>query len=204
MLPSPSDRPSNQLPTPPESVLTGGLSMTTPGTSLSPPGVPQQTVNVSPPYKLVPSQPQPSHVVPPGFAAAATAPRTAPQHHPPQQRPLPAASSPSDWFSPPAPFISPYNFGPMSAGTGTAFFNDAMPNNFADTPTGLGLQKIGLGIGIDAAAPLASSCVPPGRQGSLAHQQQLELMNVLETEGVDDIDAFLNAEGDTMVDRRWF
>jgi hypothetical protein len=31
-----------------------------------------------------------------------------------------------------------------------------------------------------------------GRHGSLSHEQQLELMDVLETEGMSDIDSFLN------------
>jgi hypothetical protein len=30
------------------------------------------------------------------------------------------------------------------------------------------------------------------RHGSLSHEQQLELMDVLETEGMSDIDSFLN------------
>jgi hypothetical protein len=41
------------------------------------------------------------------------------------------------------------------------------------------------------------------RQGSLNHSQQLELMNVLETEGLGDIDSLLNNAGN-MADTKWF
>lgn len=80
------------------------------------------------------------------------------------------------------------------------YFNDAMPNNFAETPTGSlgGLQS--MATGFDGAGQYTFL---PGRQGSLSHSQQLELMNALETEGVDDIDAFLNA-GHNMTDVRWY
>lgn len=47
--------------------------------------------------------------------------------------------------------------------------------------------------------------VPAGmRHGSLSQSQQLELMNVLETEGVGDINAFLNAGSDMVVDGGWY
>jgi hypothetical protein len=80
------------------------------------------------------------------------------------------------------------------------FFNDAMPNNFAETPTaGLGgLQN--MAAGFDAPSQYGFY---PGRQGSLTHSQQLELMNALETEGIGDIDAFLNA-GNNLADVRWY
>ncbi|PHH67743.1 hypothetical protein CDD83_6444 [Cordyceps sp. RAO-2017] len=113
---------------------------------------------------------------------------------------MPAANSSADWFSPPAPFISPYNFGPMAAGSG--FFNDAMPNTFAEAaPAGLGLQNVAAMSLDGGGGPL--SLVPPGRQGSLTQSQQLELMNVLETEGMGDIDAFLSA-GNGMADAGWY
>lgn len=204
-LTSPSDHNSNQLPTPPESVPAGPMSTATPSTTLSPPGLPQQAsnlsdasadpsalsvqTNMSPPQKFMPSQIHPAQVVP-NFTTSR------PHHSSPQQRPLPVTTSSADWFSPPAPFISPYNFGPMSG----TFFNDAMPNNFAESPgAGLGLQNVGAGL--ESGSPF--SYVPPGRQGSLTHSQQMELMNVLETEGVGDIDAFLNA-GNNMADARWY
>lgn len=209
-LTSPSDQNSNQLPTPPESLPTGGLSTATPSTSFSPTGVPpcsnmsdtsadagplSARLNPSPP----PQKFMPSHTPQLSFTTSRpTQPDT-------QQRPLPTTTSPVDWFSPPAPFISPYNFGPMSG----SFFNDAMPNNFADTaPTGLGLQNVGMDL--NAAGPFSftsssspSSLIPAGRQGSLTQEQQLELMNVLETEGAGDIDNFLNASNN-MVDVTWY
>lgn len=153
------------------------------------PGVMSMQTNMSPPPKYMAQQHQPMS----NFGA----PRA--HHQPqvaPQQKPLPTNASPADWFSPPAPFISPYNFGPMSGG----FFNDAMPNNFAESAgTGLGLQ--GMGVGFDTMSPF--SYVPPGRQGSLTQSQQMELMNTLETEGMGDIDAFLSPSAN-MADTRWY
>ncbi|PNY26346.1 Transcriptional activator protein acu-15 [Tolypocladium capitatum] len=203
-LPSPSDCNPNQLPTPPESVPTGPVCTATPSTTLSPPGMPQQApsmsgasadpggipvqTNMSPPQKFMPSQMHAAQVVP-DFTSSRP-PNSGPQ------RPLPVTTSSAEWFPPHAPFLSPYNFGPMSGN----FFNDAMPNNFAESPgAGLGLQN--MGAGLEAVGPF--SYVPPGRQGSLTHSQQMELMNVLETEGVGDIDAFLNA-GNIMADARWY
>ncbi|PWI66652.1 hypothetical protein PCL_04790 [Purpureocillium lilacinum] len=202
----PSDQASSQLPTPPESVPAGTVSSTTPSATLSSPGmahaaqsgvpdvggdpgVMSMQTNMSPPPKYMAQQHQPMS----NFGA----PRA--HHQPqvaPQQKPLPTNASPADWFSPPAPFISPYNFGPMSGG----FFNDAMPNNFAESAgTGLGLQ--GMGVGFDTMSPF--SYVPPGRQGSLTQSQQMELMNTLETEGMGDIDAFLSPSAN-MADTRWY
>ncbi|PHH64507.1 hypothetical protein CDD81_4286 [Ophiocordyceps australis] len=192
----------SQLPTPPESLAACGLSVTTSSTSLSPPGMLRQTPNLSdaapdaamslpgsvePPHKFAPPPPPP-----PAPSAAAFAPSSSMASA--SQRPLPTTAS-SEWFSPPAPFISPYSFGGSVSGS---FFNDAMPNTFAESPvTGLGLQN--MSAGLDAMAPMSLH----GRQGSLTHSQQLELMNALETEGVGDIDAFLNA-GNEMVDATWY
>lgn len=189
---------SKQIPTPPDSVQAGAMSAaTTSATLSSPPNMPSQASTVSDASsapRVVPMQDtmsppqggQPTQVTPNFTTARPSIP----------QRPLPVASSPADWFSPPAPFISPYNFVPMS----NNYFNDAMPNNFAETPTGSlgGLQS--MGTGFDGAGQYTFL---PGRQGSLSHSQQLELMNALETEGVDDIDAFLNA-GHNMTDVRWY
>jgi len=202
----PSDQASSQLPTPPESVPAGTVSSTTPSATLSSPGmahaaqsgvpdvggdpgVMSMQTNMSPPPKYMAQQHQPMSTF--GAPRAHHQPQVAPQ-----QKPLPTNASPADWFSPPAPFISPYNFGPMSGG----FFNDAMPNNFAESAgTGLGLQ--GMGVGFDTMSPF--SYVPPGRQGSLTQSQQMELMNTLETEGMGDIDAFLSPSAN-MADTRWY
>lgn len=113
-----------------------------------------------------------------------------------QQRPLPPVSNSNDWFSPPPAFIPPYSFGNMS----NNYFNGNMagPGDFGDmSGAGLGLQHFGVG-------PMGGPSFDynPGRQGSLTQSQQMELMNVLETEGVGDIDAFLN--GNAMEGARWY
>ncbi|PFH59155.1 hypothetical protein XA68_12739 [Ophiocordyceps unilateralis] len=205
MFTSPSDPSACQLPTPPESLPTGGLSASTPSATFSPTRMPTASTlsdvsaHTSPALKLMADPPPPPPPPPPPSAQPTptfdpSVPQTAPA-----QRPLPTTTtttttSPGDWFTPPAPFLSPYNFGPIGAG----LFNDAMPNTFADAPpTGLGLQNVGLGL------EPSLSLFPPGRQGSLTHEQQMELMNVLETEGAGDIDAFLSA-GSGMPDGTWY
>ena len=57
----------------------------------------------------------------------------------------------------------------------------------------------GAGVGVDGGLGMLSGFGFEGhyslaqeRQGSLTHDQQLELMNVLETEGMSDIDNFLS------------
>lgn len=183
-----------QLPTPPESL--GGMSA-----ALSPPNMmsahsqastpASMPPNISPPTKLHHVQPQVSQRIPPY--------QMPPSSHPaPPQRPLPQQppSASANWFNPPAPFISAYSFGAM----GTPLYGDVMnsPNVFNDlSVAGLGLQNVGPGPGGPAFAQSA------GRQGSLTHTQQLELMNVLETEGISDIDAFLNG-GSMPAGARWY
>lgn len=88
---------------------------------------------------------------------------------------------------------------------GNSFFNnDAMPNTFAESPmASLGdLQSMNGGFNAHAH-PNAPYGFFPNRQGSLSQSQQVELMNVLETEGVGDIDAFLNA-GNNMTGVQWY
>jgi hypothetical protein len=200
---SPPDSIGNQLPTPPESSQLSALSVATPSSTMSPPNVPPSNISrtspaptihavqhsVSPPQKPISQQPQPPQRAP-TFTVAPT-PQSAPQ-----QRPLPPPTTIGDWFSPPPPFISPYNFGPIN----NYYFNDTMAgtSNFGEPGPGMGLQS--LGVNPDAMAHLN---YVPGRQGSLTQSQQLELMNVLETEGVGDIDAFLNG-ANTMVAGRWY
>ncbi|KAH8737171.1 fungal-specific transcription factor domain-containing protein [Ilyonectria robusta] len=196
---SPPDHLSDQLPTPPDSALTG--NMTTPGSVLSPPSsmtqqhtpnmqhaspVPMSAhTNMSPPQKPGLPQRGPTFSVPPTSQSALA------------QRPLPAPNGIGDWFSPPPPFISPFSFGNMS----NSFFNDGMsagPGNYGDmSGSGLGLQNL------DAAAMTGPQFdYNFTRQGSLTQSQQLELMNVLETEGMTDIDAFLS--GNTVPNTRWY
>jgi hypothetical protein len=105
-----------------------------------------------------------------------------------QQRPLPqgppvvTSTTTGDWFGSPTAFIAPYNFG----GMGGDFYNDLSGMNafgeFANN-----------GLGVNVGTNGAQQFDRPGRQGSLTQSQQIELMNVLETEGVGDIDAFLRA-----------
>ncbi|KAL4730534.1 hypothetical protein ACLX1H_002570 [Fusarium chlamydosporum] len=199
---SPPDHLSEQLPTPPDSVPTGNMTTPTPSNALSPPNtitahptpimqnaspigvsmVPVQN-NMSPPIKIEPSQRGTTFAVP-----------QHPQPGPPQ-RPLPTPSGINDWFSPPAPFISPYAFSNMS----NSFFNDSLANpNFGDmSNSGLGLQNVPGGN-----APIPQFDYGFARQGSLTQSQQMELMNVLETEGMGDIDAFLS--GGTISNNRWY
>lgn len=143
-----------------------------------------------------------------------------PQSNAPRQRPLPPTTV-TDWFNPPPPFISPYAF--SNSMTGGYWGDDNLINNTAAAApfAGLGLGGGGGGGGayslssgrdVDngptgnpapngggfAGYPDASGQLqyvfPPERHGSLSVEQQVELMDVLETEGMSEIDAFLNAE----------
>lgn len=192
---------SEQLPTPPDT-LNMVVTPTPSSSVLSPPNtmtahttpvmahtspIPMSAhTNMSPPQRPAPPQAGPTFSVPPNPQSAVA------------QRPLPAPDGISDWFSPPPPLISPFSF---SSNMSNSFFNDgmaAMPGNYTDmTGAGLGLQN------------LADNSMPPppadfnwARQGSLTQSQQLELMNVLETEGMTDIDAFLS--GSTVPNTRWY
>ncbi|KAI1347602.1 hypothetical protein F5Y01DRAFT_294593 [Xylaria sp. FL0043] len=107
---------------------------------------------------------------------AFTIPPLPPGQLPHGQRPLPQATTVTDWFNPPPPFISPYSFGSMGGGfwgnaSGMNGF-DGMENNNFDP-----------------------SRLPPERQGSLSQAQQIELMGVLEDQGMADIDSYLNTTG---------
>jgi hypothetical protein len=103
------------------------------------------------------------------------------QGAPQQQRPLPTTVT--DWFSPPPPLISPY--AAFSAGNGNnSYFPDP-----SSTFSGLGLGGAmgagygGVGYGF------------PERQGSLSQEQQVELMGMLEADGMSELDGFLNMSG---------
>ncbi|KAG7120391.1 hypothetical protein HYQ46_000745 [Verticillium longisporum] len=132
-----------------------------------------------PPPKMTQPEQQPH---PPQRGPTLVVPPPPPQV---QQRPLPTPSGITDWFSPPPPFITPYNFTPMS----NSFFNDGShAHNYTNAP------ELGLGIGQFNFGPFGG---PPAgwnaeRQGSLSQEQQLELMTALETDGMGEIDAFLN------------
>lgn len=153
-----------------------------------------------------------------------------------QQRPLPAATTVTNWFNPPPPFMSDSTFGPSSSrgpgpeppansnnngirkpathyvfptsnpapaqppppppqqpGFGRNHYHLNGSGGLIDTmlPTsgfgGFGGSIGGSGTGM-VMAPL-----PDGfeRHGSLSAEQQLEMMDVLEAEGMGDIDNFL-------------
>ncbi|KOS16665.1 Positive regulator of purine utilization [Escovopsis weberi] len=199
------DQLPNPLSGPPESMTPPDMVTNSPSTTLSSPGLTViQSPNlinsparfaaqksVSPPQKImaVPLA-QPPYQEPRGFGNAPQIP-----HSIPQQRPLPPpANTMSEWLSPPPQFVSPYNF--VSAGN---VFNDAMMNGFNDVPAPpFGFQHItaelgAQGDGLDFFR---------GRPGSLSHSQQLELMNTLETEGIEKVNAYLNS--DTKVDPQWW
>lgn len=203
----------NPMPTPPDSLAAGPMSTSASSATLSPPGMPmplrQATnlmptplqipqTNMSPPQKPISHQHQapPNHSQPPQRHPNYTS--VPPSSQPSiQQRPLPAVSNAGDWFNSASPFMSPYNFGSINSN----FYNDTLSGNpgYGDVSSaGLGLQS--LGGALDGGGPFD---MHPGRQGSLTQSQQLELMNVLETEGVSDIDAFLNA-GNSARETNWY
>ncbi|GAP83004.1 putative fungal specific transcription factor domain-containing protein [Rosellinia necatrix] len=130
---------------------------------------------------LPPTQPQHRPPLP-----AFTIPPLPPGQLPQGQRPLPQATTVTDWFNPPPPFISPYSFG---GGMGTGFWGGNGPNGINGGFDGLEVGGPGGGGGFDARG------LPPERQGSLSQAQQMELMSVLENEGMADIDTYLSTGG---------
>lgn len=179
---SPPQAMAAQLPTPPASLHTGNLSAAAPSSTLSPPSMtshasPVETAlatartNMSPPQKPEPPQTTPT------FSIATRRNQPAPA-----QRPLPAPTPIVDWFSPPPPFISPYTFGNM----GNNFVNNnvSLSGNYNGFP---GANNVFQNMG----GPQFDD-YDMERQGSLSHSQQLELMGVLEKEGMGDLNAFLN------------
>lgn len=122
-----------------------------------------------------------------------------------QQRNAPPTSSVSDWFSPPPPFISPYAFSGMNNANG--FWDQAAVSNAAFS----GLMGGDGGSGYEGGPTSVPSSgghpngfpqggMPPGfgfhaqRHGSLTADQQVELMNMLETDGVGEINNFLGMD----------
>lgn len=159
--------------TPPENI---SMQATTPVMStintpmISTPLIPSSVSQTSPEAMIANGLPQTQPRPPlPAF----TIPSLPPGQLPHGQRPLPQATTVTDWFNPPPPFISPYSFGTMGAGSwgnasGINGFDGIQGNNFD------------------------LSRLPPERQGSLSQAQQIELMGVLENEGMADIDSYLN------------
>lgn len=174
---SPPFIPSSQhLPTSPESVGAGTATTPSMGTRtpiLSTPMLSTASLAQTPSDIATPnSMPTPQQQRP--LTQPFTIPPI-PQHSSQGQRPLPQVTTVTDWFNPPPPFISPYAFG---GGLGNNFWNDASGAN--------GLADVNMG---DMSF---SHGLPPERQGSLSQEQQIELMDVLENEGMTDIDAYLN------------
>lgn len=193
-LGSPSEqKPYIQPLTPPESQsnISSAVTTSSPPNMLAVHARVQPAAGVSstipPPTKYNQAQPQAMQRIPPYLAPGMSRPT-------PQQRPLPQqppSTTATNWLNPPAPMISAYNFG-----AGSNFYNDTfpVPNVFSD------LSGSGLGLGFGQGGPHFNH--HSGRHGSLSQTQQLELMNVLETEGMGDIDAYLNS-GNVPVGR-WY
>ena len=149
--------------------------------------MPHQT----PPQQQQPRQ-QPQQSRP--TTATFTVPTLPPQQQAPGQRPLPQPNTITDWFNPPPPFISPYTFSSTGGGLWGANSNPATTNGHSNGGNS-GLVSPSFSQFSSAAG------LPPERQGSLSQEQQMELFNVLENEGMTDIDAYLNmANMNNMVD----
>ncbi|KAI0406793.1 hypothetical protein F4802DRAFT_605937 [Xylaria palmicola] len=161
--------------TPPESMASiqaGTPAMSTPllSTPLVATTAPQSSPDPIHPNGLPQTQQRPP-------LPAFTIPPLPPGQLPQGQRPLPQATTVTDWFNPPPPFISPYSFG----GIGSGFWGNTPVMNGFD--------------GLEAGHFDSSRGLPPERQGSLSQAQQMELMSVLENEGMADIDTYLSTAG---------
>lgn len=174
---SPPD--NDHLPTPPDSVSQGAVATPIMTTPMLPAATPTLSSMPTPHLKHSPQPPMQASAMPHQQPqrmphSAFTIPSLPSQHHMQGQRPLPSATTVTDWFSPPPPFISPYAFGNTTSG---GFWNDSAG------PNGYGMGGMN-GHGFPG--------LPPERQGSLSLTQQCELMDVLENEGMTDIDTYLN------------
>ncbi|OLN87947.1 Pyrimidine pathway regulatory protein 1 [Colletotrichum chlorophyti] len=197
---SPPSTINNAIPSPPDSYGPTSQPVGTPASStISPPpmGTPAiGTPAMSSSSPLVLQHGTPNTIthstnmspppLPPGSAQSQPLSRGTPFAAPPTsnpaapQRPLPTYNPVTDWFNPPPPFINPDAFSSMS----NSFFGDSLQmGGLANSQNaGLGLEQFG-------GQPFNWS---QERQGSLSQQQQAELLNVLESEGMSDIDALLN------------
>lgn len=151
---------------------------------------PSETPKTQPTPQHTPQQPQRGR----GFAVPPLPPHVT--SGVPQQRPLPP-STVSDWFSPPPPFISPYAFG--GVGSGPGFWDNTSTSNPSAAFSGLGLTNGSYGnntpnVGGFNGSGMQQYDFPMDRQGSLTQEQQMELMSVLETEGMGEINSFLNMD----------
>ncbi|RYP60877.1 hypothetical protein DL769_007931 [Monosporascus sp. CRB-8-3] len=169
--------PQHDTPTPPARMPPGAEAPPAMNPSLvSTPLIPAPNSNQTSPDVPVNSMPQHTphqqqqpRPPPPTF----TIPSVPPQHHPHGQRPLPPPNTITDWFNPPPPFISPYTFGAAGGGL------------WGSGPAADGRGTVSPGFSQFSGLPLE-------RGRSLSQEQQAELYDVLENEGMTDIDTYLN------------
>ncbi|OIW31639.1 hypothetical protein CONLIGDRAFT_572141 [Coniochaeta ligniaria NRRL 30616] len=181
---------ANPLPTPPESLAPPSADPSNRGISPTPTMASKRTASPTPTMQdatFIPlstqQSPAPVQIKQergiPGRSPAFTIPP------PPQsnirQRPLPPATTVTDWFSPPPPFISPYAF---SNGMSGGYWGDG-------TGVAPSAPYSALGIAMNGGGPASNGGY--SLQGSLSQEQQMELMDALETEGMGEMDAFLHA-----------
>lgn len=153
------------------------------------------------------STPQPANSRTPTFTVPPLPPHVTngqrqQQHQPQQQRPMPQGGGVSDWFSTPPPFVSPYSFSGMNSADG--FWNESAVSNAAfsglmgsggypgPNPTSVPGPTSGFGGGGPGMHPGFGFAAQ--RHGSLSADQQIELMNILETDGVGEINHFLGMD----------
>lgn len=156
----------------------------TPNSQPTPQQTPQQSSHRTPTFAV---PPLPHHVV--------NGHRQPPQ----QQRSLPSQHphTVNDWFSPPPPFISPYAFNDISSTNG--FWNDAAASNaaFSGIMGGGGYESTSptsMAGGFGGRPGMPGFGFAAERHGSLSVDQQVELMNILETDGVGEINQFLGMD----------
>jgi hypothetical protein len=187
-----------------------------PATTLNP-----QQLSAMPLPRTSPSPSQPPTPQPPARTPVFTIPPP-PKTTAVEQRPLPAPpTTVTDWYRPPAPLISPYSFssGAMTgsfwadnasaaAAVGSAFPGltnagaaNIMANGGAGGPFGMPSVN-GAPTSNPAEWPNMANFAMnqynfPGfeRHGSLSQEQQVELMDVLETQGMGEMDALLMGLG---------
>lgn len=144
----------------------------TPNSQPTPQQTPQQSSHRTPTFAV---PPLPQHVV--------NGHRQPPQQHNPV----------NDWFSP-SPFMSPYAFNDINSTSG--FWNDAAASNaaFSGIMAGGGYESTSptsMAGGFGGRPGMPGFGFAPERHGSLSVDQQVELMNILETDGVGEINQFL-------------
>lgn len=145
------------------------------------------------------SHPTPTFTVPPLPQHVNDGHRQAQQQQ--QQRPLPQSNNVSDWFSPPPPFISPYAFNAVNSTNG--FWSESAVSNaaFSGLMGGGDYPANSMPTSVPGPPGGYNNGMPPGgfgfaaqRHGSLSADQQVELMGILETDGLGEINSFLGMD----------